>query len=148
MPGTARTSRRDYRPMDGEPDHRPLPEREMTEAQLTAVFDAFATMLTDTQLEGDLEDLLWSAVNLFHRKIERIERDLDANEQAQRKSQMLQDGSEIKSVELERLLDQGQRLLDRRTASSPSATMPRASSKRRPAPPGAHARDRWSATGR
>jgi len=105
-----------YRPMDGEPDHRPLPEPEMAEAQLTAIFDAFATMLTDTQLEGDLEDLLWATVNLFHRKIERIERDLDANEQAQRKSQALQDGSEIKSVELERLLDQGQRLLDRRNS--------------------------------
>jgi hypothetical protein len=105
-----------YRPAEGEPDHRPLPERGMAEAQLTVVFDGFATMLNDTQLEGDLEDLLWSTVNLFHRKIERIERDLDANEQAQRKSQALQDGSEIRSVELERLLDQGQQLLDRRNS--------------------------------
>jgi hypothetical protein len=29
-------------------------------------------VLADTRLEGDLNDLLWSFVNLFHRKIERV----------------------------------------------------------------------------
>jgi hypothetical protein len=47
--------------------------------------EGFAAMLTGTRLEDDLADLLWSFVNLFHRKIDRIERELDTNEQAQRR---------------------------------------------------------------
>src|SRR5947207_11396117 len=43
-----------------------------------------------------------STVNLFHRATGRIERQLDDNEQAQRRSQREQDGSEVCSVELER----------------------------------------------
>ncbi len=71
---------------------------------------------TDTRLEPDLEDLLWSTVNLFHRAGDRIERELDGNEQAQRRSQKEQDGSEIRSVELERLLAEGTTLIERRNA--------------------------------
>ena len=70
----------------------------------------------DTRLEPDLEDLLWSTVNLFHRAASRIERELDDNEQAQRRSQKEQDGSEIRSVELERLTSEGQTLIERRNA--------------------------------
>ena len=73
-------------------------------------------MLTGTRLEDDLADLLWSFVNLFHRKIDRVERELDTNEQAQRRGQAEQDGSEVKSVELERLIDQGISLIERRNA--------------------------------
>ena len=73
-------------------------------------------MLTGTRLEDDLADLLWSFVNLFHRKLDRIERELDSNEQAQRRGQAEQDGSEVKSVELERLIDQGISLIERRNA--------------------------------
>ena len=101
----------------------------MAQAQLAAIFGAFGAILADTCLEEELPDLLWSVVNLFHRKIERVERILDDNEQAQRRSQAEQDGSEIKSVELERLLDQGQTLLEDATASNPSATTPPTSSR-------------------
>ena len=73
-------------------------------------------MLTGTRLEDDLADLLWSFVNLFHRKIDRIERELDNNEQAQRRAQAEQDGSEVKSVELERLIAEGMSLIERRNA--------------------------------
>ena len=73
-------------------------------------------MLTRTRLEDDLADLFWSFVNLFHRKIGRVEVELDRNEQAQRRSQTEQDGSEVKSVELERLIDQGKSLIERRNA--------------------------------
>ena len=73
-------------------------------------------MLTGTRLEDDLADLLWSFVNLFHRKLDRIERELDLNEQAQRRGQAEQDGSEVKSVELERLINQGISLIERRNA--------------------------------
>jgi hypothetical protein len=105
-----------YRPGQDEPDPRPLPEPDAAQAQLAAVFDAFEAMLADTRLEDDLPDLLWSLVNLFHRKAERLERELDDNEQAQRRSQAEQNGSEVKSVELERLIDQGLALIERRNA--------------------------------
>ena len=72
--------------------------------------------MQDTRLEPDLDDLLWSTVNLFHRATGRIERELDDNEQAQRRSQREQDGSEVKSVELERLTAEGQTLIERRDA--------------------------------
>ena len=62
------------------------------------IFDALVATLSDTRLEPDLEDLLWSTVNLFHRAAERIERQFDDNEQAQRKSQREQNGSEVRSL--------------------------------------------------
>ena len=103
-----------YRPFQDEPDPRPLPEAQIVAGAVSDIFDALVVALTDTRLEPDLEDLLWSTVNLFHRANERIERDLDDNEQAQRRSQREQDGSEIKSVELERLIDEGRTLIERR----------------------------------
>ncbi|MGB8839617.1 MAG: DUF2493 domain-containing protein [Aliidongia sp.] len=105
-----------YRAGQDEPDPRPLPEAETAQTQLAAAFDAMAEMLAGTRLEDDLSDLLWSLVNLFHRKIDRVERELDDNEQAQRRSQTEQNGSEVKSVELERLIDQGLALIERRNA--------------------------------
>ena len=72
--------------------------------------------MSDTRLEPDLEDLLWSTVNLFHRATSRIERELDDNEQAQRKSQREQNGSEVRSVELEKLTAEGITLVERRNS--------------------------------
>ena len=80
------------------------------------MFDALVATLADTRLEPDLHTLLWSVVNVFHRRIDRIERDLDTNETAQRSSQREQDGSEIRSVELERLIAQGLTLIERRNS--------------------------------
>jgi hypothetical protein len=103
-----------HRPFQDEADPRPLPEAEAIGGAVTDIFDALVATLTDTRLEPDLEDLLWSTVNLFHRAIDRIERNLDDNEQAQRRSQKEQDGSEVRSVELERLTAQGLTLIERR----------------------------------
>lgn len=105
-----------YRPGQDEPDPRPLPDADIVRAELTGIIEGFASMLADTRLEDDLDDLLWSFVNIFHRKIDRIARDLDTNEQAQRRSQVEQNGSEVRSVELERLIDQGLALIERRNA--------------------------------
>jgi hypothetical protein len=80
------------------------------------VVEGFSAMLTDARLEDDVGDLLWSLVNLFHRKTDRIERELDINEQAQRRGQTEQHGSEVKSVELDRLIDQSVSLIERRNA--------------------------------
>lgn len=103
-----------YRPLADEPDLRPLPEGGMIAGAVADIFDALIVSLRDTRLEPDLDDLLWSTVNLFHRAGERVARQLDDNEQAQRRSQTEQDGSEIRSVELERLIAEGLTLIERR----------------------------------
>ena len=105
-----------YRPFQDEPDPRPLPAESVVQSALTAMFDAMFEMLGDTRLEPDLEDMLWSTVNLFHRAGERIQRELQRNEDAQRNGQREQDGSEVKSVELERHVMEGISLLERRNA--------------------------------
>lgn len=103
-----------YRPFQDEPDPRPLPEVRLIAGAIADIFDALIVSLRDTRLEPDLDDLLWSTVHLFHRATARIERELDSNEQAQRCGQREQDGSEIRSVELERLIAEGLTLIERR----------------------------------
>ncbi|WP_395447937.1 DUF2493 domain-containing protein [Aminobacter sp. UC22_36] len=103
-----------YRPFEDEPDPRPLPEGHVVSGSVADIFDALVVALSDTRLEPDLEELLWGTVNLFHRAVGRIERELDDNEVAQHRLQREQDGSEVKSVELERLTAQGQTVLERR----------------------------------
>jgi hypothetical protein len=103
-----------YRPFDDEPDPRPLPDGNAVTGAVADIFDALVATLSDTRLEPDLESLLWSTVSLFHRAVARIERDLDANERAQKASQRVQDGSEVRSVELERLIAEGLTLIERR----------------------------------
>ena len=105
-----------YRPFADEPDPRPLPEADALQGAIADIFDALAATLEDTRLEPDLEDLFWSLTNLFHRTAARVDRDLDDNEQAQKRSQREQDGSEIRSVELEALTAQGTTLTERRNA--------------------------------
>ncbi|MER9567432.1 DUF2493 domain-containing protein [Mesorhizobium sp. M0571] len=105
-----------YRPFADEPDPRRLPEGHRVAGAIADIFDAIIATLEDTRLEPDLDDLLWSTVNVFHRATNRIERELDYNEQAQRRSQREQDGSEVKSVELERLTAEGQTLVERQNA--------------------------------
>ncbi|AZU04070.1 hypothetical protein X907_1538 [Glycocaulis alkaliphilus] len=105
-----------YRPFADEPDPRPLPDADALQGAIADIFDALAATLEDTRLEPDVEDLLWSVTNLFHRTAARVDRDLDDNEQAQKRSQREQDGSEIRSVELEALTAQGTTLIERRNA--------------------------------
>src|ERR1700720_1462016 len=69
-----------YRPFQDEPDPRPLPEARIVVGAVADIFDALVATLSETRLEPDLGDLLWSTVNLFHRATERIERELDGNE--------------------------------------------------------------------
>lgn len=105
-----------WRPFQDEPDPRPLPEGNAVAAAVADIFDALIATLGDTRLEPDLEELLWGTVNLFHRATGRVERELDDNEQGQRRLQNEQDGSEVKSVELERLTAEGQTLIERRNS--------------------------------
>src|SRR5258706_12558435 len=71
-----------YRPFNDEPDPRPLPEAQILAGSISDIFDALVVALADTRLEPDLEDLLWSTGNVFHRSINRIGRELTDNELA------------------------------------------------------------------
>ena len=105
-----------WRPFTDEPDPRPLPEPDAIRTAVADIFDALVSTLSDTRLEPDLEDLLWSTTNMFHRTATRTSRDLDSNEQAQKRAQREQDGSEVRSVELETLIAEGITLIERRNA--------------------------------
>lgn len=105
-----------YRPFANEPDQRLLPDGNAVAGAVADIFDALISTLEDTRLEPDLDDLLWSTVNLFHRAAERIDRELDENEQSQKRAQREQDGSEVKSVELERLIAEGVTLIERQNS--------------------------------
>ena len=96
------------------PDPRLVPEDNVIAGAVSDIFDALIATMADTALDGELDDLLWSTVNMFHRAAGRLERKLDDNEQAQKRGQREQDGSEIKAVELERLIEIGQGLIERR----------------------------------
>ena len=61
-----------YHPRPGEPDMRPLPEDEAIDGAIADIFDALTGTLTDTPLDADLEVLLWSTVNSFHRAAAQI----------------------------------------------------------------------------
>lgn len=90
-----------------EPDDRPMPDALQLDATAKALFAAFFDNLSDSGLEPELEDLSWSLVDILHRKIDRLQRFLDDNELRQKESHDQQDGSEVMSVELERLTDKG-----------------------------------------
>ncbi|MCB1556852.1 MAG: hypothetical protein KDJ15_06015, partial [Alphaproteobacteria bacterium] len=105
-----------YRPFEDEPDPRPLPEADRAETDISACAETLAALFEDTRLEADTDDLLWSFTHIFHRKLAVLDRALDDNEQAQRRLQREQDGSEVKSLELERLVAEGQSMVERRTA--------------------------------
>ncbi len=103
-----------HHPNEDEPDPRPLPESDLLDGAVTDLFDILSGALRDTRLEADTPDLLWSLTDLFHKKAARVQRQLDENEDRQKKSQGEQDGSEVRSVELERLIAQGQTILEKR----------------------------------
>ena len=103
-----------YRPAAGEADARVTPEDQVIQTAVADIFDALISTMADTSLDFDLDEILWSTVNTFHRAAERIETKLDDNEQAQKRLQREQDGSEVKSVQLETLIDIGQGLINRR----------------------------------
>ena len=101
---------------DDEPDMRPLPDDIQMQGTVADMFYALDFCLSDSPLEEDREGLLWGLVNLFHRAAERLDRQLDDNTVAQQSAQLQQDGSEVKAVELERLIERGRALTSRQEA--------------------------------
>ena len=89
-------------PID-EIDHRVLPEGDEVELAMTTLFETTASLLSGSQIESDLEELLWSLTNMFHRRLMHIKIRFDDNDLELKMMIDAQDGSEVKSTELERL---------------------------------------------
>lgn len=98
---------------DDEPDTRDLPDHRLMQGAIADMFDALDVCLSDSPLEEDRDGLLWGLVNLFHRAAERLDQQLDDNVVSQQSAQHYQDGSEVKAVELERLIARGRALAGR-----------------------------------
>lgn len=105
-----------HTPRDDEPEYRPMPEGDQLDGVVSCLFSAITGPFTDTALEPDIDDMLWSLVNTLHHKVDRVQRALDENESRQRTSLDEQDGSEVRSVELERLTEKGRAMMERRNA--------------------------------
>lgn len=104
------------RPGPDDPERLTLPEADRAEQEIETAAAALIALMADTALDDDLDDVLWGFANLFHRRIGWLDRLLDDNEMTQRRLASEQDGSEVKSVELERLIARGEALLERRDA--------------------------------
>ena len=90
-------------PPADEVDPRPLPDRDQSFTALSVMFDALAETLADTCLESETTDVLWNTVSVFQRKLDRLDKGFDQTAFEIRRSMREQDGSEVKSVELEKL---------------------------------------------
>ena len=88
---------------------------------LSAVGEAFRILAEGvgpdgTQLADERESLLWGFVNTFDAQVRRLDRSVDRLSPELRDLQSAQDGSEVKSRELELVTDRAQNLGDRRDA--------------------------------
>ncbi|MEM7518569.1 MAG: DUF2493 domain-containing protein [Planctomycetota bacterium] len=103
-------------PSPDEPEHRAMPTDEELAGLVSALTTELAEALDDTALEDDLAELLWGVGNVLHRRVQFLDKLLGQNEDRQRGLCDTQDGSEVQSVELERALNDGGKLLERRDA--------------------------------
>ena len=88
---------------------------------LTAIGEAFRILAEGacpdgTQLADERESLLWGFVNMLHAQTQRLDRAVDRLSPDLRDLQRDQDGTEIRSRELELVTDRAQNLGDRRDA--------------------------------
>ena len=105
-------------PERGEFDPRDIWDRDDA---MDAVSEAFRILSTGVapdgfQLADERESLLWGFVNTFDAQVRRLDRSVDRLSPELRDLQTSQDGSEIKSRELELITDRAQNLGDRRDA--------------------------------
>jgi YspA, cpYpsA-related SLOG family len=84
----------------------PAPDAETVQGLMERMTETFMELVKDTCLELDAQDLLWNLVNVFHRKSQKLEREIDATMLKQRDLAALQDGSEIASHNLEQVTDE------------------------------------------
>ena len=105
-------------PERGEFDPRDVWDRDDA---IDAVSEAFRVLSegigpVGTQLADERESLLWGFVNTFDAQVRRLDRSVDRLAPELRDLQSAQDGTEVKSRELELVTDRAQNLGDRRDA--------------------------------
>ena len=105
-------------PGPGEYDPREIWERETI---LDAAGEAFETLASAIgqvgfQVADETDSILWGFVNLFDNQVRRIDRNIDRHMPGLQDMQREQDGTEIKSHELEMLTHRVQNLTGRRDA--------------------------------
>jgi len=105
-----------YTPGHDEPDSRPVADDDALDGLVDTMYAAVGTAFADTSLEGDVDALLYSLTYAFHHQVERSQRILDANEDRIREARDEDDGSEVTSSKLERLVDKGRLLEEKRDA--------------------------------
>ncbi len=105
------------------PERDELDPREVWDEDdaLTAIGEAFRILVEGacpdgTQLADERESLLWGFVNMLHAQSRRLDRSVDRLSPDLRDLQRTQDGTEIKSRDLELVTDRAQNLGDRRDA--------------------------------
>ena len=105
-----------HRPFEDEPDSRPLPEPNQLHGALADIFDAWSRRSATPGLNRICPICSGRWLTCSTAGLSASSASLDANECEQRRSQREQDGSEIRSVELERLIAQGLTLIERRNS--------------------------------
>lgn len=105
-------------PEPGEYDPRETWDRDTALGSIAIAFDILGKDIGPVgfQLADEADSVLWGFVNLFDRKIIRIDRNIDRHMPELQDLQREQDGSEIKSHELEKLTHRVQCLTSRRDA--------------------------------
>lgn len=106
----------DLKPGIDEPETRPMPSDDDLTSVVASLFTALTASFDGTALEDEVEDMGWSLADLFHRKADRMQTRLDDVETRIKQAQEINDGSEVASVELERLITIGETLMARRDA--------------------------------
>ncbi len=90
----------------------PLTEDRDFAGAAAALITHLGDMFDRTPLDRYVEDIGWGLVNVFHRRIERLERDLRDVEAEAKSLIQSQDGSEVRSVELERATARARAIAD------------------------------------
>ena len=105
-------------PERGEFDSREVWDRDDALAALGEAFRIIAQGIAPdgTQLADERESLLWGFVNTLHAQVQRLDRSTDKLVPELKDLQRDQDGSEIRSYELEQITARAQNLGDRRDA--------------------------------
>ncbi len=105
-------------PEPGEHDPRDIWDRDDAIAAMSEAFRIIAEGVTPDgfQLADERESLLWGFVNTLHAQVQRLDRAVDRLTPEMRDLERAQDGTEIKSRELELVTDRARNLSDRRDA--------------------------------
>ncbi len=105
-------------PERGEFDPRDIWDRDDATDAVSEAFRILAEGVgpDGTQLADERESLLWGFVNTFDAQVRRLDRSVDRLAPELRDLQSAQDGTEVKSRELELVTDRAQNLGDRRDA--------------------------------